>query len=76
MSFTPRRPKYSLHNKVQDFTSKIERVISQVTCEKHDAEIGDICFHIVDDGGVGRGAICGSRSRKIFVGTSAKKERS
>lgn len=71
-----RRPKFSVQQKIMDFTSKIDRVISQTTCEDHDAGIGQICFQIVDDGGTGRGGICGSRSRKIFTGKVSTKERS
>jgi len=59
-----------------DFSSKIDRVISQTTCDVHEAGIGQICFQIVDDGGTGRAGICGPRSRKIFTGKVSTKERS
>lgn len=68
------RPKFSVQQGLQDFTSKIRRVLDHTLCEKHDAvRYGQPCWWLHEDNGTLRSAVCNQRARKIFTGVPSER---
>ena len=69
-----RRPKFSVQQTVEDFTSKISRVINHTVCAKHGAHRhGQPCWWIRNDDGYPRAAICNNRAAMIYTGTPTER---
>lgn len=48
---------------------KMDLVLERSMCPKHRAKIGDPCWGIITDEGLGLGAVCNNRAKKAgFVG--------
>lgn len=65
------RPKFSMQQTTQDFTSKIRVVVDQFDCSRHDnyAPVGIPCFHLRMDSRDGYYAgICNVRALKLYNG--------
>jgi hypothetical protein len=67
------RPKFSIQKATCDFTSKIQEVIGRIVCDKHGARLEEPCWWLRNDRGQERAAICNTRARKIYTGTSTEK---
>lgn len=64
----------SIPSKVMDFSSKIQVVIEEFACDRHNAPVGDPCFHVrmgSRDGWLS--AICNRRANNRFDGVPTKK---
>lgn len=71
------KPKFSVQQKVMDFTSKIDRVLAETSCDRHSAPTLEPCWDISSDTTkfFGRG-VCGKRAAKIYTGNITDRSRS
>ena len=69
--------KFTIQNKLMDFTSKINHVLASTSCDRHSAPISVPCWDIESDTTkfFGKG-ICGRRASMIYTGTVSDTARS
>lgn len=69
------RNKFSVQQKLQDFTSKVREVVNTTVCEKHGAvRHGQPCWWLHTNSG-SLLAICNQRARKMYIGEPSERNR-